>query len=156
MGKEYDSLVIDICENYDSFMSLHMGDRNRDINIDTIKELFNKEGFKEAWESWYSYRKNDLKKRLTPSQVVGQLKKLHEFDNPIDSINNSITNGWTGLFESGDKKPKDGIYSDFDAIQYCKKYNIDISYKGDKLTGLTRSFMDIFERVEENKWRKRN
>lgn len=49
----------------------------------------------------------------------------------------------------------DDIYTDFDTIQFCKKHDIEVSYKGDRLTGLTAAFSSIFERIEDNKWRKK-
>lgn len=55
-------------------------------------------GFKELWKEWFEYRK-ELKKKLTLKSAKQQLNllKQHPAD-AVDIINNSIMNGWQGLF----------------------------------------------------------
>lgn len=59
-------------------------------------------GFVETWETWINYRK-ESKKKLTVSTREMQLKNLLQWNNSghdvIQIINNSIMNGWQGLFE---------------------------------------------------------
>ena len=60
---------------------------------------FGSDDFLNAWIEWEQFRK-ELKKKITPSTAKKQLKFLggraeHE---SIAIINQSITNGWTGLF----------------------------------------------------------
>lgn len=53
-----------------------------------------------AWNEWEKYRK-EKKQRLTPSTIKKQLQFLGGRGDPeiIAIINQSIRNGWTGLFE---------------------------------------------------------
>ena len=56
--------------------------------------------FLEAWSEWDEFRR-EVRKKLTKSSVKKQLKELSAMGLPaaIESINQSIKNGWTGLFE---------------------------------------------------------
>jgi len=66
-------------------------------NLDTDR-------FRESWDEWISYRR-ERKLTLTPRTIKGQLKKLAAWgeDGACESIDQSIVNGWQGLF-----KPKHG------------------------------------------------
>lgn len=62
---------------------------------------FNSAAFQEAWADWISFRK-EIKKPLTPTAIKMQLKLLaswREID-AIASIEQSVRNGWQGLFEA--------------------------------------------------------
>lgn len=61
---------------------------------------FESEQFAKAWAAWQDYRK-ELKKPLKPTTVKAQWKQfiLWGERKSIESINMSIQNGWTGLFE---------------------------------------------------------
>lgn len=53
---------------------------------------------KEAWGEWVAYRK-ERGKKLTPMSIKKQLKDLEKNKaDQVEIINNSIRNGWTGLF----------------------------------------------------------
>jgi hypothetical protein len=54
---------------------------------------------KESWQEWLEYRK-ESKKKMTAITVKKQLKflSLHTKDH-VKIIENSISHGWTGLFE---------------------------------------------------------
>ncbi len=56
--------------------------------------------FRNAWEDWVADR-SARRKKLTPRAVKLQIRKLEAMghDKAIQSIKNSIANGWTGLFE---------------------------------------------------------
>jgi hypothetical protein len=57
------------------------------------------DNFKSTWKDWNQFR-TEIKKPLTPSMVKAQIKtlaKLTETD-AVMCINNSIMNGWQGLF----------------------------------------------------------
>jgi len=62
----------------------------------------------DVWDKWIRHRK-EIKKKLTPTQSEGQIKKLtrwHESGYDVNEIiTTSIENGWQGLFEP--KKGKD-------------------------------------------------
>jgi len=56
--------------------------------------------FRAAWESYVTYRKASRMKTLLPTSVEAQLKKLSEFGHAaaVESITQTISNGWQGLF----------------------------------------------------------
>jgi biotin operon repressor len=79
----------------------------------TIKEPksislpFDSDLFQRAWQRWTTYRKQ-LKKPLTEASMEMQLAKLRSWGEAaaVQSISNSIENGWQGLFEpKGMEKP---------------------------------------------------
>lgn len=52
----------------------------------------------EIWDEWVEHRKQ-IRKKLTPNTIKRQLKQLEGMGpDANDSIMQSITNGWTGLF----------------------------------------------------------
>ncbi len=57
------------------------------------------QAFREAWTRWMDYRR-EIRKPLTPTTVAAQLKKLAVLgpDAAVASIDQSIGNGWRGLF----------------------------------------------------------
>ena len=57
--------------------------------------------FERAWEEYLEYRKKGRMKSLLPTSQVAQLKKMSEWghDAAIKAINESISQGWQGLFE---------------------------------------------------------
>ena len=68
------------------------------------------ERFEAAWRAWAKYRR-ELRKALTPSTVGQQIKKLEGFghDNAVQSIEQSIATGWTGLFDPSSRdRPASG------------------------------------------------
>jgi hypothetical protein len=65
-----------------------------------LDDLPHSERFRKSWHEWEQYRK-ERKKKITPTtrkKQLTQLSKLNEND-AIASIEQSITNGWTGLFD---------------------------------------------------------
>jgi len=68
---------------------------------ESTKNLLNlKPGFLSAqiWNDWIEFRK-EIRKPLKPTTVKQQVKFLSEQPNPELVIEQSIRNGWTGLFE---------------------------------------------------------
>ena len=63
----------------------------------------------ETWKEWVNYRR-EIKKKLTKSIADKQLKFLLLQDSPTACINESIKNGWAGLFELKGK-PKEPVKS---------------------------------------------
>jgi len=71
-----------------------------------IKQIVKEEDMKafpwldlEAWYGWVEYRKSKGKK-LTPQTIKLQMKFLEEHkEDHVKIIENSIMNGWAGLFE---------------------------------------------------------
>jgi len=61
---------------------------------------FESEEFVNAWLEWEKFRK-ELGKKLTPSTAKKQMQFLGGWTEPqaIGILNQSITNGWTGLFQ---------------------------------------------------------
>jgi hypothetical protein len=78
---------------------------------DTGKELgwivclpFGSEAFIASWKSWVAYRK-EMKKKLTDSSVQAQFKEfaLWGEQKSTEAIEQSIKQGWQGLFEPNKK-----------------------------------------------------
>lgn len=63
------------------------------LNLQTI-------AFRAAWEGYIAYRKTARMKPLQPASIAAQLKKLSawEHDIAISAINETIANGWQGIF----------------------------------------------------------
>ena len=59
----------------------------------------NTDAFKTIWMEWVDHRR-EIKKPLTPTSIKRTTKMLERFghDRAIESIGNSISNGWQGLF----------------------------------------------------------
>ena len=64
-----------------------------------IPDELNNTIFINAWSRWFKYRR-EKRKPLTNSTIEAQLNKLRlmGIDAAVDSINQSIENGWEGLF----------------------------------------------------------
>ena len=77
---------------------------DKDKNKDKEKEIFrefpilNNPEFLKSHLEWIEYRKG-IKKPLTPITFKKQLEFLSKQPDPIAVINQSIKNGWQGLFE---------------------------------------------------------
>lgn len=83
-------------------------DNNKSIPwADDVKPPFSSEAFAKAWQSWIDYRK-EIKKTLKPTTVQAQWRQfvLWGEANTIKSIETSIKNGWTGLFEPRNSLPQ--------------------------------------------------
>lgn len=80
-------------------------------------ELPHGERFCEAWQEWIQHRKQ-IRKPLTEAAVRKQLKMLAEYseEQAVDIINQSIKNGWQGLFEPREKNGKLDIKSELTSI----------------------------------------
>ena len=74
--------------------------KGKDSRVTAVDLPFESEDFAEAWNDWVVYRK-EKKKKLTPSTIKMQLKKLANVGEirAIRMIAYSIEKGWEGLFE---------------------------------------------------------
>lgn len=63
--------------------------------------------FKQAWNIWVKYR-GEIKSKLAPTTIEQQLKKLskHTATEAIAMLEQSMAQGWRGLFEVKDDNPK--------------------------------------------------
>jgi hypothetical protein len=61
------------------------------------QELLSKPGFQKAWHEWLSFL-NEIRKPLRPSTSKRQLAFLSQQSDPVAVIEQSIQNGWQGLF----------------------------------------------------------
>lgn len=63
-------------------------------------------GMADTWCKWVAFRK-ELRKPLTPTSAQQQFKKFREWGIPksIEIVENSIANGWQGLFDKSNGKP---------------------------------------------------
>jgi hypothetical protein len=75
-------------------------EKGKDRRVTAIDLPFQSEEFAEAWSDWVTHRK-EKKKKLTPSTIKMQLKKLEGIGEirAIKMIAYSIEKGWEGLFE---------------------------------------------------------
>lgn len=73
----------------------------------SFPEKLDNEEFKTAWAQWVQFRR-EIKKRLTASTITKQLTKLATWGSAkaIQSIENSISNGWQGLFDPEQRSGK--------------------------------------------------
>lgn len=69
-----------------------------------VRLPFGSEAFIKAWKSWVTYRK-EMKKKLTDSSVQAQFKEfaLWGEQKSTEAIEQSIKQGWQGLFEPNKK-----------------------------------------------------
>lgn len=63
--------------------------------------------FQQVWNAFLDYRKAGKFKPLQPASIKAQLKNLSAMghDEAIEAINNSIANGWQGIFPPKGQKP---------------------------------------------------
>ena len=80
-------------------------------------ESLNTPEFIEAWKEWETYRKQKRQK-LTPMSIKKQYSFLasHSVDIAIKIIEQSISNGWTGLFELKKQNQKSKGYDPLDDL----------------------------------------
>ena len=79
-------------------------DEKPEPKVTKIPENLNNAEFLLVWEKWKEYLKGK-KKAITPITEEVQLKFLAEQPQPIQVIENSIRNGWLGIFEYKTNKP---------------------------------------------------
>jgi hypothetical protein len=84
--------MIKICFTSDKDME------NGNENRNEIENVLRINGFMSAWIEWDEFRK-EKKKPLTDISIKQQLNFLAKQPDPIECINQSIRNGWQGLFE---------------------------------------------------------
>lgn len=100
--------------------TMSRGDTTKEKNINKelnkkkadfeLPENLNDARFISAWVEWIAYRK-EIKKKLTPRSIKLQIKALSSYgiSGAIESINQSIQGGWTGLFEPKKKAGANGL-----------------------------------------------
>ncbi len=90
--------------------------------IDLPPELDTDE-FRAAWRDWEQHRK-EKRQRLTDLSVRLQVKKLSAMgvERAIQSIVQSIENGWTGLFEprGAGGKPRQSVPTEADWAEQAR------------------------------------
>lgn len=92
------SAKIGLISNKDSYKVIKtiQSNKERGLSVDWIDN--------DAWARWEQYRK-EKKQKLTDSTVKLQLKMLEKYkDSHVAIIDQSIRNGWTGLFPLKDNK----------------------------------------------------
>ena len=103
-----------------STVNVNVNDNVNDINISKditpTADFFIDKDLNQAFLEWIDYRK-EIRKTLKPSTAQKQVKFLQRFDSKdaILIIEQSIQNGWTGLFEiknkqNGTKETRDQKY----------------------------------------------
>jgi hypothetical protein len=104
--------------NSESLSKSKNGNENKkEIPIENIvfPQSLDTPSFKETWNRWLVFR-SEIKHKVTPSTQSSQFKMLSKYPEPvaIQMLEQSITNGWQGLFElkSNNKVNKNDIASD--------------------------------------------
>lgn len=90
-----------------SSTSKKKGDESPDQDEIQIPANLQSDAFAKAWESYLAYRKSSRLKALAPASIRAQLRNLSEMghDAAIAAINQSIANGWQGIFPPKGQKP---------------------------------------------------
>jgi hypothetical protein len=149
-------------------------DVNEDINKkeEIFKNLYDEEFCGEGdnkflpiekWAEWVNYRK-EIKHKLPKSTARAQLRKLRNFAikgiDPIKIINQSIENGWQGLFEIKVENKKTSYQQKIDSAtyRYPKEERTDglcICGCGKKATRTVDRYsvatMDCYEKMSKKK-----
>lgn len=84
----------------------------KEIIIKIIKSKhIDSEKFLETWSEWTEFRKQK-RNQLTEMMIKKQIKMLESYDTDtaIEILNQSIMNGWTGLFPLTNNKTEPKIY----------------------------------------------
>ena len=96
---------IPVPDGYFSFQEVTSTQRRLSIGKDSIvkKEVELPDWLnKKAWKEWVEYRK-EIKKKMTERTIKMQIKKLSQNKKShVKMIEESISNGWTGLFAPTD------------------------------------------------------
>lgn len=109
----------------------------------------------EAWDRWVKYRKEIRKPLKSADSIELAQKKLASFgDRQMDAVENSICNGWTGLFpppkeKAVFKKEQDTKRQDRDFAEYesrAKRIGFRGPFSGEDLLG----YKTLVERAEHN------
>lgn len=98
-----------------------------------------------AWCEWVDFRK-EIKKKLTTSTAIKQITFLLNQPNPIKCINQSIQNGWTGLFEVSQKQAGKIVQNEY-TYQELNEMSKTMS-KEERI-----KFWDKYEIQENKKWK---
>jgi hypothetical protein len=79
-----------------------------------------------GWDEWVSYR-TEIKKQMTPATVKKQIKFLERFspDQQQIIIDQSIQNGWAGLFEPKGQQHGQQHKSAIETVKYSDLYPSD-------------------------------
>jgi len=75
-----------------------------DVFLLYLPEFVNKLSL-ETWKEWIDYKRG-TKKKITKLTAEKQLKFLLKQADPVECINQTIRNGWIGLFEVKDATNK--------------------------------------------------
>jgi DNA-binding MarR family transcriptional regulator len=70
---------------------------NKGVKVSFPAKLTSIDGFEAAWGEWLTYRR-ERKLTVTPTCLKKQLAMLENQPDPIAVLNQSIQNGWQGLF----------------------------------------------------------
>jgi uncharacterized protein YdaU (DUF1376 family) len=152
-----------ISKRYEPTYVLHMENENEDVNINITEEkkmettIIKKEYFLdmlpidstqqfiESWNEWCDFRR-EIKKKLTKLSAKKQLTFLFNQPDPIKCINQSIQNGWTGLFEVTQKQAGKIMQNDY-TYQELNEMSKTMS-KDERI-----KFWDKYEIQENKKWK---
>lgn len=86
---------------------LPITNKESDVDFSELPESLNTPEFKETWIKFIQYRK-ERKKPLYPTSFLAKWKQMEAWGvaNAINAINNSIANGWQGIFPVDQQEAK--------------------------------------------------
>ena len=86
---------------------LPITNKESDVDFSELPESLNTPEFKETWIKFIQYRK-ERKKPLYPTSFLAKWKQMEAWGvaNAINAINNSIANGWQGIFPVDQQEEK--------------------------------------------------
>jgi hypothetical protein len=94
---------------------------NDSVNVnDSGNEFFKNEELNSVFLDFIEHRKQ-MKKKMTNKAITMMVNKLknHKPNVAIKMLENSIENGWSGVFElKGSDKPKEYDFKNFDNVEY--------------------------------------
>jgi len=82
-----------------------------------------------AWNEWVVFRK-EIKKTLTKSMIDKQIEFLGKYEHThVAIINQSIQNGWTGLFELKQQAKQQQVYAPVNGVTASELIDAQIEYE---------------------------
>lgn len=87
------------------------GDKSPVLDFNSILSFSDSKAFTNAWKKWLAYRSERKLAKWTESTLVAKAKIFEKWGEAktIQSIEQSIANGWQGLFEPKGDNPKEPI-----------------------------------------------
>ena len=141
-----------VSETVNVSVSDNVNDKDNKIPFDVFWDAYDKKvGKPKSIKKWNKLPLETQEKIMKHIPLYKSAQPYKQYrQNPETYFNNKTWND-----ELIGSQGNQAYYSDFDAIEYCKKYNIVVMTDKGRISGLSEAFSNIFEKVEDNKWRKK-